>query len=257
MTPAWKKNFTVWLRMLIRHFRSRGLSYDQFALYPFDEILDKDFYDLAKVIKAADPNVRIFANYMGKGPKDFMRCKDLVDIWCIRDQLCLRYPGWVETIRGFGKEMWTYEALGPGKANHPYSYYRLLPWRAFKRGQTGAGFWKYEERVKTKSWDDENAVGQYAVVYGSYNSPVNTFGEIIIPSKRWEAWREGIEDYQYLYELQKVINAISDNNPEKASKLQDILNNQVEYVLQRPNNCDAVYKARQTISTHLKSFSPN
>ena len=222
-------------------------------MYPFDETLCDEFYELARLIKSIDPKIRIYANSFGKGPADFMRFKNLTDIWCLRNRYCVQHPNWLATIKRFGKEVWTYEALGPGKANHPYSYYRLMPWRAFKRGQTGAGFWNYVDYYKTKGWDDTGRPhGYYGVVYGSrIQNAVDTLSEDIVPSRRWEAWREGIEDYQYLYELQKAIDLTRQSNPQKARQAQRILDTQVDYVLKRPNDFDAAYQARQNITAAL------
>ena len=47
----------------------------------------------------------------------------------------------------------------------------------------------------------------YALIYYSKDAPSDiTRAEEIIPSRRWEAIREGSEDYEYLYQLQKTIN---------------------------------------------------
>ena len=207
MTPEWKAVFSQWLKNLVKHLKVAGVGYDKFALYPFDETLCDDFYKLAKLIKATDPKVRIYANSFGKGPKDFMRFRGLIDIWCLQDSHCMRHPKWLEQIKGFEKKIWTYECLRPMKAKDPYSYYRLMPWRAFKRGQTGAGFWIYYHGFNFKTgavpWDDTlKPQGFSGVVYGRGGSPVGRLAENIVPSRRWEAWREGVEDYQYLYELQ-------------------------------------------------------
>jgi len=252
MSRPWKRAFTTWLTEWVEHLKHTGINYDKFAIYPFDETLGDEFYDLARLIKSIDPKVRIYANSFGKGPADFMRFKNLIDIWCLQERYISWHPDWLAAIKGFGKEVWTYEAKGPGKANHPYNYYRLMPWRAFKRGQTGAGFWNYVDYYKNESWHDTGRpYGYYGVVYGSYNSVVDTLGEDIVPSRRWETWREGIEDYQYLYELLKAIDSTRESNPQKAKEAKRILDTQVDYVLRQPNNCDAVYEARRNITAAL------
>jgi hypothetical protein len=98
-----------------------------------------------------------------------------------------------------------------------------------------------------KPWDHTG----YTVIYGAEQSPVNTYGENIIPSRRWQVWRDGIKDYQYLYELQKAIDFIRDRNPLRAKEAQQILDTQVDDVLKRPKDCEVVYRARQTITVTL------
>jgi len=257
MTPAWKEVFTSWLKELVGHLKNRGIGYDRFVLYPFDETIADDYYELAKLVKDTDPKIRLYANSFGKGPKEFMRFRKLIDVWCLQDSHCTRYPDWFETIKGFGKELWTYECLRPMKAKEPYSYYRLLPWRAFNRGQTGAGFWTYYYGLGYKPgavpWNDTlRPHGFSGVVYGAKASPVAELRESIVPSRRWEAWREGVEDYQYLFELQRAIKKIKMKDPKTAADAQKILDEQVDSVLNNQHNSSVVYTAREILSGTLQ-----
>jgi len=252
MTEAWKRAFSTWLVDFVRHLREKGVGYDRFAIQPFDESLDDNFYQLARLIKSVDPKAKILANSFGKGSSQITRCKNLVDIWCLPERQTISYPSKFAAIKRFGKAMWVYDAKGPGKANHPYSYYRLMPWRAFKRGQTGAGFWVYCEIRPEIRWNDTlQPFGYYAVIYGAKNSPVDTLGEPIIPSRRWEAWREGVEDYQYLHELSIAIESARVRDPAKAAEAQRVLDSQLDYVLSAPRDYDRVYQARDKLTDAL------
>jgi hypothetical protein len=256
MTPAWKVVFTSWLKDLVGHLKNRGVDYDRFVLYPYDESIADDYYELAKLIKQIDPKIRLYANSFGKGPKEFKRFRELIDVWCLQDSHCESHPGWFETIKGFGKELWTYECLRPMKAKEPYSYYRLLPWHAFKWGMTGAGFWIYYYGLGfgpgAVPWDDTlRPHGFSGVVYGAKATPVSELGENIVPSRRWEAWREGVEDYQYLYELQQEIDKIGKKNPQAAKTAQRVLDSQVDRVLSNQDDSKIVYDAREILSDTL------
>ncbi|MDT8303391.1 MAG: hypothetical protein RQ760_18070 [Sedimentisphaerales bacterium] len=260
MSEQWKAVFSQWLNNIVKHLNNAGVSYDKFALYPFDESLCDDFYKLAELIKETDPNIRIYANSFSKGPKEFVRFRELVDIWCLQDSYCERYPQWLEQIKGFGKQVWTYECLRPMKAKDPYSYFRLMPWRAFKRGQTGAGFWIYYYGLNFKTgavpWDDTlRPQGFSGVVYGSKERPLAGPSENIVPSRRWEAWREGVEDYQYLFELQKAIEKIRPEKPKTAKHAQQSLNDTVDYVLRNSGDCNVVYKARRELNKILQEIN--
>jgi len=257
MTLTWKKVFSSWLKELVGHLKDRGIGYDRFVLYPFDETIADDYYELAKLIKNTDPKIRLYANSFGKGPKEFMRFRELIDVWCLQDSHCMRYPDWFGTIRSFEKELWTYECLRPMKAKEPYSYYRLLPWRAFKRGQTGAGFWIYYYGLNFKPgavpWNDTlRPHGFSGVVYGKKASPVAELEENIVPSRRWEAWLEGVEDYQYLFELQQAINKIKKKDPKTARDAQRILDEQVNRVLSNQNDSSVVYTAREILTETIQ-----
>jgi hypothetical protein len=128
-----------------------------------------------------------------------------------------------------------------------------MAWDAFDRGQTGIGFYTYIDRQK-HDWNDTlKPLGYYNVIYGPAESPpdVNTHGEKIIPSRRWEAWREGIEDYEYLIQLQKAIEQTRASNPQTAADAQATLDSQVKRIVDDRTNSDNVYSARQTITNTL------
>ncbi len=259
MSDTWKKVFTSWLKDLAQHLRNLGIDYNRYALYPFDESIADDYYELAKLIKSIDPKIRLYANSFGKGPEEFMRFRELIDIWCLQDSHIVRHPDWFEAIKSFRKQMWTYECLEPMKAQQPYSYYRLLPWRAFQRSQGGAGFWIYYYGLDFEPgavpWDDTlRPQGFSGVVYGAKASPVAGLTDGIIPSRRWQAFREGVEDYQYLYELQKAINKVKIKDAKAADKAQKVLDDQVKRILANPDNCNLVYEAREILTDTLQKL---
>ena len=76
MSPSWKRNFSLWLRELVKILKEKGIGYDRFAVHPFDESLCDEFYQVARLVKQIDPRIKIYANSFGRGPKDFMRFKN-------------------------------------------------------------------------------------------------------------------------------------------------------------------------------------
>lgn len=260
MSKEWKKVFASWLMDLVSHLKESGIGYDKFALYPFDESIGDDYYELAQLIKSVDPKIRLYANSLGKGPDEFMRFRELIDIWCLQDSHIVKHPDWFGKIKSFGKQMWTYECLEPMKAQKPYSYYRLLPWRAFQRNQSGAGFWIYYYGLGfdpgAVPWNDTlRPHGFSGVVYGTKIENAAEYNESIIPSRRWEAWREGVEDYQYLYELQQTINKTRITDARMAEQAQEILDEQVDRVVNSPDNCNIVYEVREILTHTLRKLS--
>ena len=157
--------------------------------------------------------------------------------------------------------LWTYanpQGVLPAKAN-PYKYYRHAIWQAWDEGMTGFGYWIYSGRG---AWDyvrlkkEKNfGEGGYAVVYDpnqEYAPPGVSKQELVIPGKRWEATREGVEDYAYLYMLRQ---AIKNASPEDAAKAKKLLDSCVEKVLKDENNPSLAEKAKKQILKELVKLS--
>jgi hypothetical protein len=227
MTPAWNHNFKKWLSELAEHLKSKGFGYDRFALYPFDEYIGDDFYDMTSVVRQADPRIKIFANSFGKGPSDFTRLRDRVDIWCLPRSVIEQQADWFKEIKGFGRPVWAYYASK--RASDPAAEYRNIFWWAFKNELTGLGFWVYCD-TGPWTWDDfAKPKGDYSIIYGRYNAPIDT-QECIIPSRRWELWRLGVQDYQRLFILKDRIDKLSKLDISKASEFKNKLDNLVDNV---------------------------
>jgi hypothetical protein len=73
----------------------------------------------------------------------------------------------------------------------PHSYYRLHHWHSFDLGLNGAAMWVYTDEFGT--WNDYEGGTSYSMIYEGPDGP--------IPGKRWEAWRDGIEDFELLRQL--------------------------------------------------------
>jgi hypothetical protein len=67
------------------------------------------------------------------------------------------------------------------------STHRFLPWRAWRFGLDGVTFWTYSQN----HWNDPPREQNFGLYFGAADGGS-------VPSKRWEAWREGIDDYLYL-----------------------------------------------------------
>ena len=118
-------------------------------------------------------------------------------------------PDWQEAFSVFssgGREFWFYHAAaagyGIGRERDPLDVYRLLHWLAFRHGATGVYFWNMLHNA-TSGWQDgKPGERYYPMVYpiDKDNPPprdVKT-SEVVVPSRRWEYTRMGIEDYMLL-----------------------------------------------------------
>ncbi len=188
----------TWVNKLSNYMQSQGFSYSDWAIYPVDEIHGEKIAFLTTIaqwIKDSNPNVRIYANptQPDTGYASYTQLKSLeplIDIW----QPSYNYA----TGKGkqFFSEMikpwWFYKnPRTPVKQSSPFSDYRLLGWRAWNIGSSGFGFWSYSDVRGNSAWDDFDGDGpDWAVVYEGETKPIS--------SRRWEAFREGVEDYMLL-----------------------------------------------------------
>ncbi len=218
-TPVWTKAVVAYIRAWVKHLAEMGVGYDGFAFYPVDEPgLNDGLVDLyiryAKVAREADPKILMYTDPVGRASlDDLKKMAPYVDIWCPNRRGYLMGGGdpKLAFIKSTGKTVWTYECEGGAKHQSPLAYYRGLAWLAWHHGLTGFGFWNY--CVGPEPWYEQ---GEYTMVYQ---------GDGVVPSKRWESVRDGIEDYGMLTELKKAADTAAAANrlPESVKAARTLL----------------------------------
>jgi len=179
--PVWRRQFVQWYHGIIDSIRSVGRSDVRVFLYPYDEPVGEEIvmaHEVIRWMRSELAGVRLFATIDNRSA---LALVSLVDIACVAEGLSSD-PAVVE-----GSKVWLYNMRGPGKDNLAYSYYRLMPWRAYARGFGGVGFWSYGD-IYGSAWDDfDGRRPDFGVVYEEGN-------QSLLSSRRWEAWRLGLED---------------------------------------------------------------
>lgn len=188
-----------WLLQLSQYMRNQGFNYDEWAVYPIDEAYGEKLEFLtmiAKLIKRSNSNIRVYANPIQSG-RDFASYAQLnylnpfIDIWQPHIDFA-RNKGRL-FFSSLTEPWWVYDIpASPAKQASPFKDYRLLAWEAWDIGASGIGFWSYSDTRTSSAWDDfDGSLPDWAVVYERANDkPVS--------SRRWEAFREGVEDYKLL-----------------------------------------------------------
>jgi outer membrane protein assembly factor BamB len=206
VSEAYRKAHVQWLRAWVKHLAELGVGYDGYALYPVDEpglsngLVDA-YLRLAKLAREADPRIQMYTDPVGQITEDELRqMLPYVDIWCPnRAGLVLdeKQEAKLNIIKRSGKAVWMYECDDNAKHQSPLGYYRAQAWLAWRHQMTGIGFWSY-----CTSQDDPWFVPKlrydYLLVYP---------GNGVVSSKRWEAVRDGIEDYGMLALLSQRLKA--------------------------------------------------
>ena len=194
-TPEWNKAAVAYLRKWVEHLKARGMTYDDWAIYTIDEPgLREGLVDihinLGKVVREADPKILIYTDPVGDASLDDLKAMaPYTDIWCPARGGIVNKPDQakLDFIKSTGKTVFTYECQGNVKHRSPLGYYRGQAYLAWKHGLKSLGFWTY----CTSAFDPwfNSGEAEYLMVYQ---------GDGIVPSRRWHAVRDGIEDHAML-----------------------------------------------------------
>ena len=181
-----------------------GITTDQFALYLRDEpVIDQIenlMARLGRVLKTADPKkypyvgkVKIFVNPM----QDTLQSSAFDHLKAADPYLGIICPTMhdysqeiLDDLHALKSELWGYVG-GFGRGRTPYPA-RLMAWQAMKQGLKGIGFWVWGYDTK------------HDMVYGHGERVPGSGGEPAVPSRRLEAWRDGIDDYELLEKLKAL-----------------------------------------------------
>lgn len=197
----WKRVFTDWVSQVAQHMQQKGISYERLAFYPVDEPRNDEesncLIETASVIKRVNSELQIYTTLGGLANRDLLTAMTVVDTFQVLVQE-LNGPR-VGILKEAKEQVWTYTAIGGGKSGDPLGFYRLQAWRAFRADAMGVGFWAYADSGPSgTSWNDMDGIRpDFSVIYEG--------DQAIISSKRWEAWREGIEDYELLVQAQRNV----------------------------------------------------
>jgi outer membrane protein assembly factor BamB len=203
-SPVWKKAFKQYCGEWLEHLRSLGFGYENVAFYPTDEPgLDDGrrvefFLKWAAATREADAQIPIYANPVGHiSVEHLTQMAPYTDIWCP-----LQASGWyvdpdlmerMAIMRATGGQLWNYACSHDAKRFSPLGYYRSQAWMVWSLGHTGIGIYTYF-RSGDANWFMPVGVGDYEMVYR---------GDGVVPSKRWEAVRDGVEDFSMLHLLRE------------------------------------------------------
>ena len=239
LSEPWRKAFVKYLREWVAYMKETGMGYEDWALYPYDEPSTPyaettvNLVAVAKLIRQADPNILIYTDpTCGMTMETVEMFTGLIDIWCPSAELLRRFgKELLPVAKQVGKEIWNYDPAGRARTLSCLGIYRWRFWNAWNDGFTGVGWWCYSHH-RADYWDGPNPTGNYYPTI--YDGPR---GEII-DSKRWEAGREGVEDYEYLYMLREAIREAEERGVvgeplENAKRVLEEVPREVETVLWR------------------------
>ena len=207
--PVHVKAQRTWLTMLAAHLAEKGFGLDRWALYPVDEpglfggTKVELYRQIATHFKEAMPEVPLYANPSGNvTPETMAPMMDITDVWCPEQGVLRRTPELAELFLATGKSVWSYEAPPDSKTQHALGYYRANSWMSFQLGLSGSGFWTQVYTGAHYGGNDLWFAGK-GTLFGANYAVADT--EVI--SRRWEAFRDGIEDVRAFMMLRDAAEA--------------------------------------------------
>jgi hypothetical protein len=222
------------LRQTQEHLKANGWL-DLAYLYTIDEPGADAFYDVkqafAHVHQAAPDLKRLLTFGYGAsrpirpGFPRYRLLEGYVDIWVPHSD-CFE-PEYLETRRRAGDEIWEYVCISAQKPyaniwgiDFPGTDPRVVFWQCYAEEITGFLYWATDYWEKDP-WQEPltypGGNGDGSLLYYGPDGPVN--------SLRWEAVRDGIEDYDYLAMLQKLARRAGDEGraPELRQRARELL----------------------------------
>ena len=224
-SESYTKDYQHYLADLVKHLSEKGIDLDHFALYSVDEPGGHGWDAVNKVIRVGEiahevnPKIMIYQDGGGELPMFEAMAKQL-DVWVPPfEWLPLDKPE-MDVMRNHGELLWsyncTYTSARPVGANvkniNLFYEFRMAALLALRNGSTGIGFWVYKAGSENQ-WSRNKF--EYSLVYPGKTKSVT--------SRRWEAVREGIEDYRILKALINYSNEKGVDSKLKA-KIDHIIN---------------------------------
>jgi len=256
---AWEKAYAESMRALARHLIEQGLKYEDWAIYVTDEPgLERGpriayLIEHGRRIKQADPRIQTYTDPVAPmGLEDLKRAAPYVDLWCPEQDSLYRVWGPTPDMRSEERlaimkadsaQVWTYECFPGVKRKSPLGYYRHQAWLAWKLGLNGMGFWTYCTDPNDPWLPNKD---EYMLVYPGEDGP--------IPSKRWEACRDGVEDYTALWLARQAVDAAVARGEPGAAAARAELDSIVNQVLEERAVWPSLQQARQRLADITMAF---
>jgi len=236
-----------YLGLVERHLEEKGWLGKEY-IYWFDEPDPKDYPFVREgmiSIRKAAPRLTRFITEHRPGP-------DIMDVSEIGCTIFHRVdPKAVAELGAKGREFWSYLCTGPKAPwitlfiDHPAVNLRLWPWMSYAFGLKGILVWEaiywtsrnvHPAGRPQNPWTDPMSyTSGYGTPYGEIRYWGNGDGRFLYPpnrrvgedrtkylggpvnSLRWEILRDGLEDYEYLWLLERAL----ENAPAKTRALQE------------------------------------
>ena len=203
-SPAWDRAFRYAYTHWLDHLKGLGLRYDEYSVQVWDEATHANVdyvVEGGKLLRELDPNVRLTMDG-AQSLAEVKRMDPYIDVWVPHLTTLGTAKDRVELLQYYlqtGEPVYSYTCSTFMKARPAYSYHRRKPWIAASYGVQGTFYWAYNS-WRGDPWNDfDGPIADCGVIYPGAGTPID--------SRRWEASREGIEDWQIIRLLEGFASA--------------------------------------------------
>ncbi len=200
MSPRWEKVFKEYVFTMINYLKSIGIEPKDYVVELWDEAdggTARRVLIAGQYLKSFAPEMQTMMDVAIKHPaKKALIMNPVVDIWCPSLERIIAMPKDLQLYRKTGKTLWAYQCPVGITETSAFEQCRKFPWWAWKLRLDGIAYWVYD-------YPRDDPFDNYD--WGGHPDTCMVYGDYRITSRRWESWREGMEDYLYLYLLKKLI----------------------------------------------------
>jgi len=236
--PKYEEYWRQSVRSLVEAFRGAGFKDGEYYIGAWDEVKAGNVdicVNLLRMLKEEAPHLKI-ANTIQCSKNEQRRQMPYVDTWVAAGGFYWDTK-MAEELRKAGKELMAYTCSTPVRAQDPLGYYRMAGWRAARCRMSGISFFAY--------------------TYLIYDID----GEVV-PNRGWEAWRQGVEDWQYWNFHRKEVARLrgagkqkeADDSEKKVNEALDVLFKLGTHPKGTPELAAAIADARSRIAAEIGSL---
>ncbi len=196
------------LAILMRDYEEKKGMKGRLIYELYDEPYDEDNANVlrcAEILHSAYPEMKV-TFWSGRGFVPALEQE--INCWTVSDTSLI--PALARKLQRQGKDVWVYNPVEYTGLSMPMGAPRLLFWKLWQLQLDGLFFWNissWKEWGGTYSRPNRDST----LVYPGDDGPINTV--------RWEAFRDGLQDYEYLSLLKNNVSLLPTAKRNKAESL--------------------------------------
>lgn len=195
-SKEFEKYYGEYLTQLAAHLKDKGWL-DRTYIQPWDEPQDRDMDKVIKILKIIRNNAPGLKIYLTTWSQKELY--GLVDIWTVplyRESFNHKE---IKKRQALGEEVWGYQNTHFNYTSNPLNM-RLLPWLVKKYGLQGIEWWSVSRWPDVFGFNPDFRPGDGILLYQPVDNSRKPLNSI-----RWELYRDGLEDSEYIAFLEKKI----------------------------------------------------